>query len=99
MQTPNGVRTAFDDNEAYDPKTNTWRKLAALPSARHGIGAVAVGNTLYFLGGSTECGSGGKLDDNLAFTLPYCGPPAAAAAHRVKERSKGEGASCESGGL
>jgi N-acetylneuraminic acid mutarotase len=69
-KTPNGVRTAFDDNEAYDPKTNTWRKLAALPSARHGFGAVAVGNTLYFLGGSTECGSGGKLDDNLAFTLP-----------------------------
>jgi N-acetylneuraminic acid mutarotase len=66
----NGARTTFDNNEAYDPKTNTWRELAALPSARHGFAAAAVGNTLYFLGGSTECGGGGKLEDNLAFTLP-----------------------------
>ena len=66
----NGNRASFDDNEAYDPKTNTWRKLAALPTGRHGFAAAAVGNALYFLGGSTECGSGGKVDDNLAFTLP-----------------------------
>jgi len=69
-KTKDGVRATFDDNEAYDPKTNTWRRLAALPSARHGFAAAAVGSTLYVLGGSTECGSGGKLDDNLAFTLP-----------------------------
>lgn len=63
-------RKSFDDNEAYDPKTNMWRKLAALPSARHGFAAATVGNTMYVLGGSTACGSGGKLNENLAFTLP-----------------------------
>jgi N-acetylneuraminic acid mutarotase len=63
-------RTSFDENEAYDPKSNSWRKLAVLPSARHGFAAATVGNTLYYLGGSTECGSSGKLSDNLAFTLP-----------------------------
>ncbi|MEA2905987.1 MAG: hypothetical protein QOI12_3374 [Alphaproteobacteria bacterium] len=69
-KTTNAGRTSFDENEAYDPKTNTWRKLAALPSGRHGFAAASVGNTLYVLGGSTACGSGGKVDDNLAFTLP-----------------------------
>jgi N-acetylneuraminic acid mutarotase len=64
------TRTSFDENEAYDPKANRWQKLARLPSARHGFAAAAVGNTLYVLGGSTSCGSAGKLDDNLAFTLP-----------------------------
>jgi N-acetylneuraminic acid mutarotase len=69
-KTTDGKRTTFDDNDAYDPKTNTWRKLKALPSGRHGFAAAAVGNALYYLGGSTQCGSSGKLDDNLAFTLP-----------------------------
>jgi N-acetylneuraminic acid mutarotase len=63
-------RVTFDENEAYDLKTSKWRKLAALPTGRHGFAAAAVGNTLYFVGGSTECGSGGRLNDNLAFTLP-----------------------------
>jgi N-acetylneuraminic acid mutarotase len=64
------ARTTFDENEAYDPKSGKWRKLAALPSGRHGFAAASVGNTLYYLGGSTECGSSGRLNDNLALTLP-----------------------------
>jgi N-acetylneuraminic acid mutarotase len=69
-KTTNTARVTFDENEAYDPKSDKWRKLAALPTGRHGFAAASVGNTLYFLGGSTECGSGGRLNDNLAFTLP-----------------------------
>jgi N-acetylneuraminic acid mutarotase len=69
-RTVNGSRGSFNENEAYDPKSDKWRKLAALPVGRHGFAAASVGNTLYFLGGSTECGSGGRLNDNLAFTLP-----------------------------
>jgi N-acetylneuraminic acid mutarotase len=67
--TPAG-RITFDENEAYDPKTNAWHRLVPLPTGRHGFAAAAVGNTLYVLGGSTACGSGGKLADNLAFVLP-----------------------------
>jgi hypothetical protein len=51
-------------------KTGKWRKLAALPTGRHGFAAASVGNTVYFLGRSTECDGGGRLNDNLAFTLP-----------------------------
>ncbi len=69
-KTTGAGRASFDENEAFDPKANTWRKLAALPSARHGFAAASVGNVLYVLGGSTACGSAGKLDDNLAFRLP-----------------------------
>jgi N-acetylneuraminic acid mutarotase len=69
-KTTGTARTTFDENEAYDPKSGKWRKLAALPSGRHGFAAASVGNTLYYLGGSTECGSAGRLNDNLAFTLP-----------------------------
>jgi N-acetylneuraminic acid mutarotase len=63
-------RVSFDENEAYDPKTNGWRKLAALPGPRHGFAAATVGNTLYVLGGSASCGTAGRLDESLAFTLP-----------------------------
>jgi N-acetylneuraminic acid mutarotase len=69
-RTPSIAHGTFDENEAYDLKAGKWRKLAALPAGRHGFAAAAVGNALYFLGGSTECGSGGRLNDNLAFTLP-----------------------------
>ena len=69
-RTPNIAHGTFDENEAYDLKAGKWRKLAALPAGRHGFAAAAVGNALYFVGGSTECGSGGRLNDNLAFTLP-----------------------------
>jgi len=69
-KTTSTARVTFDENEAYDPKSGKWRKLAALPTGRHGFAAASVGNTLYFLGGSTECGSAGRLNDNLAFTLP-----------------------------
>ena len=69
-KTTSAGRASFDENEAYDPKTNAWRTLGALPTGRHGFAASSVGNTLYVLGGSTACGSGGKVDDNLTFTLP-----------------------------
>ncbi len=64
------ARVTFNENEAYDPKSDKWRRLANLPVGRHGFAAASVGNTLYYLGGSTECGSGGRLNENLAFTLP-----------------------------
>jgi N-acetylneuraminic acid mutarotase len=69
-RTPNVAHGTFDENEAYELKTGKWRRLAALPTGRHGFAAASVGNALYFTGGSTECGSGGRLNDNLAFTLP-----------------------------
>lgn len=35
----------------YDPKTNTWKRLAKPPSARGALAAAVVGNRLYAVGG------------------------------------------------
>ena len=39
--------------ERYDPATNTWTVLDAMPYRAHGLGAVAVGNAIYVMGGFT----------------------------------------------
>ncbi len=50
-------RITFDEFEAYDPKTDTWRALAKAPTGLHAHGAATVGDTAYFIGGSAGCGS------------------------------------------
>ncbi len=39
--------------ERYDPATNSWQVLEAMPYRAHGLGAVAVGNAIYVMGGFT----------------------------------------------
>ncbi|RZI95011.1 MAG: hypothetical protein EOP39_29955, partial [Rubrivivax sp.] len=39
--------------ERYDPATNSWQLLDAMPYRAHGLGAVAVGNAIYVMGGFT----------------------------------------------
>jgi hypothetical protein len=36
---------------------------------RHGFGAAIVGRNLYFAGGATECGGGGRSNELLVFNL------------------------------
>jgi N-acetylneuraminic acid mutarotase len=64
-----GAKMTYDELEAYDPKTDSWSKLASLPEGRHAFGAATVGDTAYFIGGAPTCG-GGLSDTVLAFTLP-----------------------------
>jgi N-acetylneuraminic acid mutarotase len=52
---PDGV---FPQNEAYDPRANTWETLAPMPTPRHGVGAVAVGDRIFIPGGATQQGFG-----------------------------------------
>lgn len=40
----------------YDPAADAWSEVEALPAARHHIGFVALGATLYALGGSLDLG-------------------------------------------
>lgn len=47
--------------EAFDPVANSWTIKAALPEARGGLDAVAVGNLIYAIGGNT----GGVTMNNL----------------------------------
>ncbi len=51
------ARVAYDLFEAYDPKTDRWTPLAKAPATMHAQAGVVIGDTVYFLGGSTSCGS------------------------------------------
>ncbi len=48
---------AFDLADSYDPATDHWSPLAKPPVGLHSQAGAAVGDTVYFLGGSTSCGS------------------------------------------
>lgn len=42
--------------DEYDPATHKWRSVAPMPTARMGLGAVAVGGKLYAIGGVNPVG-------------------------------------------
>ncbi|MEW5854417.1 MAG: kelch repeat-containing protein [Myxococcota bacterium] len=48
----------FNDTEAYDPATDSWRVLRVMRTPRHGTGAAAVGSAIYVPGGATVQGFG-----------------------------------------
>jgi hypothetical protein len=60
----------YDENEAFDLKTNRWVKLAPMPTGRHGFGAAALGANLYIASGARGRGAGEPTDELLAFSLP-----------------------------
>jgi N-acetylneuraminic acid mutarotase len=64
------ARIAYDEFDAYDPKTDSWRALAKAPSALHAQAAAVVDDTAYFIGGSSSCGSDRPSLAVYAFRLP-----------------------------
>jgi N-acetylneuraminic acid mutarotase len=52
---PTGV---FSETEGYDPSTNRWLALDAMPAPRHGIGAAVVLGLIYIPGGAALQGFG-----------------------------------------
>jgi hypothetical protein len=44
---PNRPEGTFNENEEYDPVTNTWSALAPMTLARHGTGGAVIGDLLY----------------------------------------------------
>ena len=70
--TPEGT---FAQNEEYDPATNTWRALAPVPTARHGIyGATVGGNRIFVPSGGPRAGAFFS-SIHEAFYLPPAAPP------------------------
>jgi N-acetylneuraminic acid mutarotase len=63
-------RITFDEYEGYDPQANRWLTLSKAPTGLHAHGAVAVGNTAYFIGGSAGCGADMPSKAVYAFKLP-----------------------------
>src|SRR3712207_7463506 len=41
-------------NEVYDPATNTWSKLANMPTPRDHLGVVTLGGKIYAIAGRFE---------------------------------------------
>lgn len=58
--------------EVYDPQTDTWELAESMPTERAALGAAAVGNKIYAVGGMNNLG----YEDNKVeeYTVPY--PPA-----------------------
>lgn len=56
-------------NAAYEPETDQWDNLAPMPLPRHGIGAVAVADTIYIIGGGPRAGYA-TTDVNAGFLPP-----------------------------
>ncbi len=56
-----GRRAGYDTNlatvEAYDPRTNRWKRLPDLPDARGGTGAAAIRGRIISIGGESPHGT------------------------------------------
>lgn len=59
----------FGQNEAYDLKADRWFSYAPMPTPRHGMGAVTLGDSIYVAGGGPQMGGGVKSAVHEAFTL------------------------------
>jgi hypothetical protein len=60
----------FDDTEAFDPASNSWRIFDPMPVPLHGQAAGAIGDRIYMTSGSDPCGSGIRKNETWVFTLP-----------------------------
>jgi N-acetylneuraminic acid mutarotase len=44
----------FEENEAYDPTSDTWGSADPIPTARHGTAAVVVNGAMYVPAGGPK---------------------------------------------
>ncbi|UCD17203.1 MAG: hypothetical protein JSV44_12250, partial [Candidatus Zixiibacteriota bacterium] len=66
--------TVFGEVEEYDPATDTWRQLTPMLTPRHGSEAVAIGDSIFYIGGATLAGWGWSAR-NEVFVLGDCVDP------------------------
>jgi N-acetylneuraminic acid mutarotase len=64
-----GGGATFSTVEAYDTATNTWRTLAPMPTARHGIQAALLDGSAYIADGGLHQGGGHPTDIQEVLTL------------------------------
>jgi N-acetylneuraminic acid mutarotase len=64
-----GQQTVFGQMESYDPRTDSWQSHAAMPTPRHAVGAVTIGDWIYVAGGGAILGGGVQSAVHEAFTL------------------------------
>ena len=59
----------FGQMESYDPAADTWQSHAQMPTPRHAVGAVAIGDWIYVAGGGAVTGGAVQSAVHEAFTL------------------------------
>jgi N-acetylneuraminic acid mutarotase len=46
-----------NQTESYDPASNSWQSWARMPTARHGLGAAIIGQSIYVISGGPRPGA------------------------------------------
>jgi len=46
----------FDNNERYDPASDTWSKELPMPTARHGLAVASYDDRIFAIGGGPHTG-------------------------------------------
>ena len=64
-----GQQRVFGQMESYDPAADTWQKHAPMPTPRHAVAAVTIGDWIYVAGGGAVLGGGVQSAVHEAFTL------------------------------
>ena len=64
-----GGGSVHDEVEAYHTSSDTWRELAPIPTARHGIQAVVCSGAVYVADGGRQQGGGYLTDVLEVFSL------------------------------
>jgi ABC-type nitrate/sulfonate/bicarbonate transport system substrate-binding protein len=62
---PDSPLGIYSEVEAYDPATDTWTQFGPMPTPRHALATVAVGNRIYLVGGALRQGTLGPATTNL----------------------------------
>ena len=64
----------FDENQAYLVDTGAWLDMPPLPTARHGLGAVVLGNRIYVMAGGPTPGGSQSAVTEVFIVLGAPGP-------------------------
>ncbi len=59
----------YGQMESYDPAGDSWQRHAPMPTPRHAVGAVAIGDWIHVAGGGAVLGGGVQSAVHEAFTL------------------------------
>ncbi|SDW60424.1 Kelch repeat-containing protein [Marinobacter mobilis] len=54
---PSNVSGVFEQNEEYDPDTNSWRSLTSAPTPRHGAATATINDIVHSVGGGVQSGT------------------------------------------
>lgn len=85
--------------ECFDPAANSWERLPPAPTARGGVGAAAIGDRLYFIGGEQPSGTFREVEIYSGATRAWSrGPDLPEGKHGIGVAAFGSGIYVMSGG-